>query len=70
MRKAYADAILSSEALRRWTWQNRVAQTSMLALVSAFKAVSDKKKPKPTKPHVRLADPDTQVVPTREAVLV
>jgi glycosyltransferase involved in cell wall biosynthesis len=71
VRQAYADAIQSSQgAVPRWTWQNRVAQTSMLALVSAFKAVSDKKKPNLARPQVHPAQANTQTVQTREAALV
>jgi glycosyltransferase involved in cell wall biosynthesis len=71
VRQAYADAIRSSPGIAsRWTWQNRVAQTSMLALVSAFQAVSDKKKPKLLRPHVHLAPADTKMPTTREAALV
>ena len=71
VRQAYADAIRSSQGgAARWTWQNRVAQTSMLALVSAFQAVSDKKKPKRAKPGMRLPQVGSETKPARETALV
>jgi glycosyltransferase involved in cell wall biosynthesis len=61
VRQVYAEAIQTKQTKSAvWTWQDRVAQSSMLALVSAFRAVS--KKPErtqslPTKSGRRLGIP-------------
>jgi glycosyltransferase involved in cell wall biosynthesis len=45
VRQVYAEAIESGQnQAPRWTWQDRIAQTSMIALVSAFRAAPRKTK--------------------------
>jgi hypothetical protein len=49
VREVYAEAIGSNRSVSgRWTWRERLAQTTTFALVSAFRAVPHKAKAAPT----------------------
>jgi glycosyltransferase involved in cell wall biosynthesis len=50
VREVYAEAIRSGRPGTTWTLSDRVAQVTMTALVSAFRAVPHKKKPARTQP--------------------